>query len=146
MTSPSLHTNRPPEMWTPYYSVKRTLGSVLTVSPPLQTHPFYRRFGTNFVDSIVKQELEVRYSAKSVLESLISLLARVSNCHVPHLRGHRSYYIINFSDRPHPCHIINPSKEDTSLIRPLFLVSRVSRLEGFHYIILCMMIITYIMK
>ena len=49
-----LHTNMPPEMWTPRYSVKRTLGLAPMVSLPIQTHPYSEQFGTNFVDSLVK--------------------------------------------------------------------------------------------
>ena len=35
-----LHTIRTPEMQTPRYSIKRTLGLAQTVSPPIQTHPY----------------------------------------------------------------------------------------------------------
>ena len=51
-----LHTIRPPEMWTPRYSVKRTLGLAPTVPLPIQTHPYSRHFGNKIVESLVKQE------------------------------------------------------------------------------------------
>jgi hypothetical protein len=50
-----LHTIRTPEMRTPRYSVKRTLGLAPTVSLPIQTHPHSGHFGEKFVDSLVKQ-------------------------------------------------------------------------------------------
>ena len=50
-----LHAIRPPEMRTPRYSVKRTLGLAPTVSPPIQTHPYSGHFGNKIVDSLVKQ-------------------------------------------------------------------------------------------
>ena len=99
--STDLHTNRSPEMRTPRYSIKRTLGLAPAVSLPIQTHPYSGQFGTNFIDLLVKQT--ARSYARNTNFS-------VSNYHVPHLRGHRSYCIIDFSDRPHPCHIANPEK------------------------------------
>ena len=48
------HAIRPPEMQTPRYSVKWTLGS--TVSLPIQIHPHHSgHFGNKIVDSLVKQ-------------------------------------------------------------------------------------------
>ena len=50
-----LHIIRTPEMRTPRYSVKRTLGLAPTVSPPIQTHPYSGHFDEKSVDSLVKQ-------------------------------------------------------------------------------------------
>ena len=50
--------NRPPEMRTPHYSVKQTLGLVPTVSPP-KLILNSGQFGTNFIDSLVKQQEEL---------------------------------------------------------------------------------------
>ena len=49
-----LHINRPPEMQTPHYSVKWTLGLAPTVLSLIQTHPYsgQLQIGTNFVDSL----------------------------------------------------------------------------------------------
>ena len=55
-----LHAVRPPEMWTPHYSVKRTFGLAVTVSPPIQTHPHSKHFGSIIVDSLVKQQEELK--------------------------------------------------------------------------------------
>ena len=53
---------RPPEMWTPHYSIKWTFGLAPTVLPPIQTHPHSEHFGSKIVDSLVnqQQELEAR--------------------------------------------------------------------------------------
>ena len=51
-----LHTIRTPQMWTPCYSVKRTLGLAPIVSPSIQTHRYSGHFGNKFVDSLVKKK------------------------------------------------------------------------------------------
>ena len=50
-----LHIIRTPEMWTPRYSVKWTLGLAPTVPPPIQTHPYSGHFDKKSVDLLVKQ-------------------------------------------------------------------------------------------
>ena len=50
-----LQTIEPPEMWTPRFSAKRTLGLAPTASSPIQTHHHRGHFGNKFVDSFVKQ-------------------------------------------------------------------------------------------
>ena len=58
-----LHTIKPPEMWTPRYFVKRTLGLAPTASLPIKTHPHSGHFGNKLVDSLAKQkELEASYT------------------------------------------------------------------------------------
>ena len=85
-----VHTNKSPEMWTPRYSVKRTLGLAPTVSPPIQTYSYCRQFGTFLIHLLnIQQELEARYSAKSTLELLISLVATVT-CLTREVIGHIS--------------------------------------------------------
>ena len=50
-----LHMIRPPEMRTPHYSVKQTLGLAPAVPPPIQTHPYSGHYGNKIIDSLVKQ-------------------------------------------------------------------------------------------
>ena len=49
-----LHIIRTPEMRTPRYSVKRTLGLAPTVLPPIRAHPYSGHFGNKIVDSLAK--------------------------------------------------------------------------------------------
>ena len=122
-------------MQTPRYSLKRTLGLAPTVSPPIQTHPYSRHFGTNFVDSLVikQQELEARYSAKNTLELLICLLA-TAMCLIRKDIGHITSSILVIGHihtiplTPERGHLVNPvtfSSPKGVLIRgaPLYTIT-----------------------
>ena len=50
----------PSEVQTPRYSIKRTLGMAPTISPPIQTHPYSGHFANKFVDSLDKQQEELK--------------------------------------------------------------------------------------
>ena len=73
-------------MQTPHYSVKRTLGLAPAVSPPIQLTLYSGQFGTNLIDSFVKQQKEL-YRLDIVLRYGKPPNLSVGNCRVPHLRG-----------------------------------------------------------